>query len=414
MLLAWQATVDGRDAEALRLRDEAAAKFPQDKESVFWAGDIRFHQGDMAGAMPLFERALALDPDYRLALEHGVLALGWLGRHEDALAWARRWADAARDVESRRAVGRELLALGREEEAEAAYRDAAGGDGPAAYPEVVSYLAQRGRVREAEERARRAVEARARSGPPRDEDERKLARAERDALASVLVLQGRLAEARAVREETAAGSARELVLYRVGFALGTRSAADARAAVEALRAARLDAEPTPTVQAGLALALAGDAEAARALVRPVREGPRWASVPEPMRVFFEAVLAHREGRDAEAEAALRGMREKVKSPDVQYQTAVALGEWALGRGRPREALEPLEQAIAFRWLPESGAWAWLHPRALYLSALAAEELGDRERARTRLDALLALRRRADPDAPLLAEARALRRRLTGG
>ncbi len=56
----------------------------------------------------------------------------------------------------------------------------------------------------------------------------------------------------------------------------------------------------------------------------------------------------------------------------------------------------------------------MHPRALYFSAVAHDRLGDRERARERLDALLALWARADRDVPLLAEARALQRKLSGG
>jgi len=413
MLLAWKATVDGRSDESLRLRDEAATRFPQDKEAVFWAGDVRFHLGDMAGAVPYFERALALDPDYRLAFEHVVHALFLLGRHEDALGMARRWAEAARDAESRRAVGRQLLALGREAEADAVFRAANGGGTPA-YPEVVSWLAHRGRIREAEARARLAVAAREGSGPPRDQEERKLARSEREALANVLALQGRLAEVRRVREEIGAAGARERAVQRIGLALGTRAPADARAAVDALRAAGMDAEPMVTMQASLALALAGDPAGARELSRPVREGPRWASVPEPMRVILDAVLARQDGRGAEGEAALRALKGKVSSPDVAYQVLFALGEWAVHDGRPAAAIEPLEQAIGFRWMPEGGAWAWLHPRVLYLASLASEGVGDRERARARVDALLALWKGADPDLPLLAEVRALRRRLSGG
>jgi tetratricopeptide (TPR) repeat protein len=157
-LLAWKATWEKHPEEAKRIRDEAAAAYPQDKEAVFWAGDIRFHGGETAEAIPFFERALQLDPEYTLVQEHIVLALSALDRRADQLRWAQRWAGRSRDPDSYRALGRTLLASDRRDEAVAAFREATAIDGHLAFPPAVAaYLGYHGRAHEAEGELRRAL-----------------------------------------------------------------------------------------------------------------------------------------------------------------------------------------------------------------------------------------------------------------
>ncbi len=55
--------------------------------------------------------------------------------------------------------------------------------------------------------------------------------------------------------------------------------------------------------------------------------------------------------------------------------------------------------------------SWTYPRSLYLLARCHEELGQRKEARAAIEKLLAMWKDADPDLPLLGEARALRARL---
>lgn len=405
-LLGWKATVDGRVEESFRLRDQAAAAYPQDKEAVFWAGDVRYHQGDSASAIPFFERALALDPGYRLAMEHIVRALLEIGRRDDALAWARRWVEAARDDESRRMLGKALLATDRLDEAREVY-DGMGMIGP---PELVSFLASHRRVAEAEGLARRALASLRPAAPPSEEDAKR-EREQTDALSNVLALQGRWREAREIKLGRAVAGPRDLAFQLMGFALGTRRPEDARAAVEAVRAAGVDREPTAAAQMALALALAGDLAGADQLAAQARASPRWLSVQEPLRVFVDAARARIAGRLDDAEASARALLEKTSIVEAGYWTRVILGEWSAQRGRPGPAVEYLQQALATPWRPDTGAWFWLQPRAIYFLAASYEQLGDRARAREHVEALLALWEHADPDAPLLAEARALRARV---
>jgi hypothetical protein len=88
------------------------------------------------------------------------------------------------------------------------------------------------------------------------------------------------------------------------------------------------------------------------------------------------------------------------------------GEILLDAGRPQEAAEAF---VAYRREPASfdGAWTatWAYPRSLYLSALAHQQLGEKEEARRLLARLFHLWERADPGLPTLAEARALQARL---
>jgi len=63
-------------------------------------------------------------------------------------------------------------------------------------------------------------------------------------------------------------------------------------------------------------------------------------------------------------------------------------------------------------LLDSGWATRAAPRSLYFRALAHERLGERAKSREVNDHLLALWKHADPDLPLLAEAKVLRRRVT--
>lgn len=410
-LLAWNASVDGQPLEARRLRDEAAERFPQDKDAVFWAGDVRFHVEDLEAAVPFFERALVLDPEYLLAMEHLVRALGASGRHADQLAWAQRWADAAKDAESRLALAQALQANGRVEEAARLYREALP-DGPWPPAEYAARLARTGRVEEAEALLRRAIAARnplAETAPNAQLLEQVRA-AQESMLVAILMAQGRFREADRLARDLARGKpAFEVSHHRLALAIGARSLERARAAVREGEAAGLDRDPSWYSVSAIALLLAGDVEGGEARLREARARPSWQVLPLAQRNFHEAIFAWRTGRLDDAERALRPLAAGL-ALNARYQALYALGEVAASRRRPQQVVEVLERAAA---MAPSGnlLWAWLHPRMLLLLAVAYEDLGDHERARARLGSFLALWKRADPDLPLLAEARALERRL---
>jgi eukaryotic-like serine/threonine-protein kinase len=415
-LRAWKAFVDGKQAEATRLRDEAVQRFPEDKEAVFWAGDVRFHNQDLEGAIPHFERALALDPDYLLAMEHLVKALGAIGRRGEALAWARKWADAARDAESRVVVAHLLLAEGRTDDAARAYREALP-DAPWPPGDYAMVLARDGRVAEAEALLRQGISRRApvADDAPNARLLKDLAKGQDGTLVVLLLLQGRVREAAQLLEETSRDEpAVEVALRRLTFALGTRSLERTRAAVRAGEAAGLGRDAGWHSQAAVALLVAGDPEAGEAHLAEARALPGWDGLPARQRAFHETVLAWRTGKLEEAARAAAELA-KTPAPEPRYHALYLTGELAAERGAPKQVIEALEQAMGMKDLaPGMASWAWFRPRMLYLLARSYEASGDRARARERLDALLALWKRADPDLPLLEAARALDRELRDG
>jgi tetratricopeptide (TPR) repeat protein len=89
------------------------------------------------------------------------------------------------------------------------------------------------------------------------------------------------------------------------------------------------------------------------------------------------------------------------------------GEIYADLGRDQEAIEALRRYRPRRGLNfwEGGLDRWNYPRSLYLEARSLGRLGSTEEARAVLERFFRLWERADPDLPLLAEAKALRSHL---
>ena len=99
-----------------------------------------------------------------------------------------------------------------------------------------------------------------------------------------------------------------------------------------------------------------------------RRGPRWS---RPAALYFLIVFAQDEGRDADLIALVNTL---ARTPSNLWRAAA-------------------------------------YPEAIYWAALAHERLGEPEKARARIEKLLAMWKRADLNLPLLAEARTLCRNL---
>ncbi len=423
-LLAWKATWEKRNDEARRMRDEAAERWPQDKESVFWAGDIRFHTGDTVAAVPYFERALKLDPSYALAEQHTVIAYTALDRREDLLALTRRWADRARDPESYRALGRALLAVDRRDEAVEAFGKATALDGHLPYaPALAQYLAYHGQAHEAEAHIRRALEALppplpADAGRPKEGVATKEVTPEKERVAlgrtliDLLVYQGRLREARQVLQsmEGSGVGVRDVAGGLLGFAFASCSPSDYQAAAEAV--GKVGAESRGVFQLDLALAraLSGDPAGAESMAPAIFSSPEASEYPPYVRVLFDSVVAWKKGDLASAAGRL-GVAPSIPYVDARYKALNLLGEVELARGRNDAAIAAIEQARSIGFVPYVSSMSTFQPLGLYQLAVAYERAGDKVRARERVDELLRFWQRADPDLPHLAEARALKKRL---
>jgi serine/threonine protein kinase/Tfp pilus assembly protein PilF len=417
-LLGWKATVERKPEEAQRLRDQAAEAYPQDKEAVFWAGDVRFHEGDWAAALPYFERAMKLDPNYVLAQNHVEMAYEMLGKPEEQLEAARQWASVARSADAYRAEGRALLSLDRRDEAERAFRQASDIDGrnwPA--PALISWFMQQGRPHDAEEMARNGLAGLARRTPPTSPPPEDEAYAEeltyRSLLIGALVQQGRMREAQAALDELGGLDLPPLQIARarLGFATASRSLPRVQALVAEAEATGMLKNAPPVMSAATSLALLGDPGSAAQLAEQARALPDWSDVDRTQRALYEAVVAMRTDRQDEAETALRALADG-PSANGRFVALHLLGELQVKRGKDAAGAATLERARAMRWSGTTDSRSFLDPNALFLLGTAYERLGERQKGLDRIDELLKLWQRADPDLPRLAEARAMKKRLS--
>jgi tetratricopeptide (TPR) repeat protein len=366
LIEAWKAHVDGDQEQAHRLYDRAVAAYPQDKEVLYMAGDLRFHEGELTEALALFERALELDPVWEPALMHVMDALADLGRIDELLARTRRWVEKAPGGASYRALAHAEIAAGRFEDAERDARRAFELDG-----NIFSRVA----LAEALELAERYGEAEALVRPIAERPE-------------ALAVIDRLAAHAPPPSEPS---------LRVLLLLGEESLDAARTEAKRLATSGSRWDGIATV-----LALAGDLDGAAARARDVPPGPG--------RTVYEAVAAWRGG---DHDRALGLLRPLLASPrrgsDLAIGATWIAANVAIDAGREDEAIAALRN---LRGMPGGIARSWMYPRSFYLEAVALDRLGQRARARESIGHLLGLLRGADPDLPLLAEAKALRRRLT--
>jgi hypothetical protein len=117
----------GRHARALPHLEAAAARMPEDPETLYYVGAARVGTGDLDGGRPLIEQALARDPKVRYGEPHLVLARAYLARHEPALALVhleQLTAIHSSSIEGRYHLARAYLATGQPDRARAAADEA--------------------------------------------------------------------------------------------------------------------------------------------------------------------------------------------------------------------------------------------------------------------------------------------------
>lgn len=151
----------GRAAEAVGVLERLLQQRPDDTNVLNNLAAAHMDCGAPARALPLLERARAIDDT---AFAVWVNLSSWAsrtGKHDEALRHAERAVELAGDVSATHAArGKALLALGRREEAVEALSRAAELDARAAGVQVVlgATLLELRRVEEAEAHLRRAME----------------------------------------------------------------------------------------------------------------------------------------------------------------------------------------------------------------------------------------------------------------
>ena len=395
LIQAWKQHMDGRNDEAHARYALAADRYPQDKEVLYMAGDLYFHEGKAAEALPYFERSLVLDPTWEPGLMHLTDSLAALDRKEDLLARASWWAEKAPSGASYRALAAAHELAGHWNDAVAAARRAFDLDGSGfSRAALARTLCLVERYQEAEALLRPGAKPTA-TGTDR---------AVFPALAAVLAYQGKRREALRVLDEAPDDHPSKVGERRMAKLLLLMGESSLEPALhEAREMAQQEAKP-PVRRGGLAaiLVLVGDPERAAELAKGLEPGPD--------RAQYEATLAWKRG---EWEKALSLVREPATrgDPDQRAYQFWLAARVQLDAHRDSEAVASLEALRTAR----AGFWrTWAYPESFYFEAQAWERLGDRGKARERLEHLLRLWKHADADVRYLAEARALSRRLGAG
>jgi tetratricopeptide (TPR) repeat protein len=381
LVRAWKLRTEDRPDEALRLLAPVAEEYPRDKEIQLVAGWAAGSANGPSAAEPWFERALALDPGWGLAMSSVVWVLSSQGRHDEAIARARSWVDRGPDVSALRVLVNALQFAGRSEEAaKEAHRILELDGSPVAKGWVARAMTLADRPDEAEALVRPFATADA----PGEVLE---------GLADALEAQGRRRESLEVAARFAQPAKRAWARHVILMGDHDSGPSD-RAGWEALKLGVYAGDLAPGA------AYLQDRKLFEAAVAHV------TARPTPMRTLCEALLAWMQADRTGALEKLRGI-EGALSVGGRRHFWRALVAFELDRVDEGEAaLDRFERQ------PYGACWrGWARARLLLLAAEAHARRGDRAKALATLDRLERNLPRADPDFAPLVDARAMRRKL---
>ena len=392
LIEAWAAQVAGRDDEALAAYRRVVAECPEEVRAWYHAGDLLRHRDELAAAVPWLEQVVALDPEFGWAAGHLAEALGILARRDALEAWVACW-ERSQGLSRLHGLSLAYGWLGDlAAAARAGERAVALGGGAAGREDHLAAVFFSGRFAEAEREARPMAEP---ASPVR--------RMGFYALAALEAYQGRRRAGLAMldalaREIPAVRAESNYHALRADYLVGDGDLSGIHAEIECLET--LD----PKVAAELAVNLAwlGDVDGAAPLASRLPPGSMLAETTAALTAWH---LGRRDG----AVAALHQVC--ARAPALLWRVAplYLLGELLVRLGRDAEGLEALRRfEELYVWRQIWRSWAW--PCSQVRKGEALLRLGDRDGARHVLEAFLLAWRHAEPDAPLLAEARALRAR----
>ncbi len=384
VIRAWKAHLDGHDDDALALYGKVLGAFPEDKQALFLVGDLRHHRGEIAHAVPYFERALALDPTFEWVLDHVTDDLGALGRQDELRQHVERWSRLPPSPRTDHALVKAHAWLGELDAAASTARRALAQGGEAATLDLAKVLVLRGEMgaAETELRAARGAGARAEIW-----------------LANVVRAQGRRVEALSILDSLR--SVEPEAGFHFGRALLLLGDPDLEPALaEARDVAMADRDFGGSLS--IWLAFRGELERADALASALPPG-------SSRRGLYDAMRSWRTGERAAAKQALRALDATDPLPYDAPAPSYLLAEVCADDGDDACTVEAVQR---FQGLWPNGLWrSWALPRSMFLAAAAHARLGDAPRAQAELERLLVLSARADRDLTLPREARALRERV---
>lgn len=328
---------------------------------------------------------MALDPEREDVARLLVGELVQLGRLDELRQYAETWERLPTTLARRALLTRAWFWLGDRTRALAVARLTSAAGGVAAhYDEAAIHFAG------GDFAAARAALERDRAAGQEDSYVRA-------GLTRSLEAQGRFREALARMPTDPSPSRRALIAHtRAVMLAGQGRAAEAWQEAEQCR------EADPTIAGPLAtdLALLGDLPHAAVLAAGLAPGTLDARV-------HAGVLAWREGRGAEALAALQALSAAEPVPSWWgMPPSFALAQVAAAMGDHATVAAAVDRLLS-TWHPMSMRGGAMVPRAILLRAQADLRLGRRERACAALERLEAQRAGGDPDDPLLPQVRAL-------
>lgn len=385
ILTAKQAEYDGNIDESIRVLRDVLSSYPDEKHALLSLASALWNYQHDRAAIPLAERLLELDPSSSWT---GLLM--WMQfetrRPDEVVEFWRRRATAKPSPHTLRDLSIAYLSAGKPEEAlEPARRSGVPRAALSALYMMDDY-----------ESLQREISAE----PPSAGNSLRRA--------FVAVARGREREARdhlaaAIENGQARPLPQALLLAGIGPPAAFQSAA--RAACDS------HAGTCPHV--ALLAAISGQVEFGRGLLErsstsvPIELGADESEARDALDVA--ALLA---SGDAPA-AAARARAIPRPTPSTRHLSGYLQGEACFAARDYRCALAGYaDYRSSFLSPLGTGAWrSWAYPRVLYREAVAHEALGELPEARERVDRLLRLWKDADPDQPLLIEARALQKRL---
>jgi len=353
LIRAWDAWLHGREEEALATYETITVRWPQDRVGWYQHGEILRRREELAAAVPWFERAAEVDPEYGWALGHLAECLGGSGALPRLREWVARWEANARPAELHALV----IAygwLGEAAAAEGAARRAiALGGGISAQEDLLAVWAMQGRYGEVEA----AVRALAKPGS-------EIRPMGYYALAAMEAYRGRRAAGLATLDALGAAvpALQRQSLYvnaRIEYLLGDRDLSGVRRELATLA----ETDPHAAAEHAAEVAWLGDAALGASLAAGLRPG-------SPLRAAHDAVARVRRGEVDAGLADLRALAER--SPVFTWRVAplYLYGDLAAEAGRCGEARDAFAR-LGRTWQPIAMWRSWPLPRSRRLVAACA-------------------------------------------